>query len=129
MSEEWHLSKYNLFAKLPNSEQIGCVNLLKGTYAILSLEEAYLLHNNQKNDPFISKGFIVNYDEQQALHFLARKNCYSSRILNLTICPTMNCNFGCPYCFEKHRPGRMSEETQNIVLDFIKRTAQSIFSE
>lgn len=126
MSEEWHLSKYNLFAKLPNSEQIGCVNLLKGTYAILSLEEAYLLHNNHNYEDFIKKGFIVNYDEQQALEFLARKTCSSSKTLNLTICPTMNCNFNCPYCFEEHRLGRMSKETQNKLLNFIERSVSFI---
>lgn len=121
MSVEWHLSKYNLFANIPNSEQIGCVNLLKGTYSILSLEEAYLLHNNQINNYFIKQGFIVNYDELQALEFLSRKNCGITNTLFLTICPTMNCNFNCSYCFEKHRIGKMSMEIQDAIISFIKR--------
>ena len=122
MSEEWHLSRYNLFANIPDTDQVGCVNLLKGTYSILSTEGAYLLYNNQINEYFKNQGFIVNYDELEALEFLSRKVCGFSKTVNFTICPTMNCNFNCPYCFEKHRIGKMSIETQNNILNFIKKT-------
>lgn len=122
MSEEWHISKYNLFAKIPNSEQIGCVNLLKGTCSTLSQEEVDKLNRGEVTERFVRQGFIVNYDELQALEFLSRKSCNMSNTLNLTICPTMNCNFDCPYCFEKHRPGKMSIEVQNAILNFVKKS-------
>ena len=122
MSEEWHLSKYNLFAKIPNSEQIGCVNLLTGTYALLSYEDTLKLYSGEDIEKFIQLGFIVNYNETDGLQFLSRKSCKSSNILSLTICPTLNCNFNCPYCFEKHRRKKMSKKVQNDILNFIERT-------
>ena len=121
MNEEWHLSRYNLFAKIPNSEQIGCVNLLKGTCSTLSPEEVDKLNSGQVTERFVRQGFIVNYDELQALELLSRKACGLSNTLALTICPTMNCNFDCPYCFEKHRTGKMSIEIQSAILDFVKK--------
>ena len=121
MSEEWHISRYNLFAKIPNSEQIGCVNLLKGTCSTLSQEEVDKLNCGEVTERFVRQGFVVNYDELQALELLSRKYCGLSNILGLTICPTMNCNFDCPYCFEKHRTGKMSIEIQNGIINFVKK--------
>lgn len=43
-------------------------------------------------------------------------------ILGLTVCPTLACNFACPYCFEssQHDPLRMSADTQDRLLAFIE---------
>ncbi|MBK7759969.1 MAG: SPASM domain-containing protein [Deltaproteobacteria bacterium] len=37
----------------------------------------------------------------------------------LTIAPTIDCNFGCAYCFETHKRGAMTERTQAALLRFI----------
>lgn len=118
---KYRLSKYNLFAKIPDKDLIGCVNLLTGNYALLSFQEVSNLYNSCFNEKFIRQGFLVNYDEQEGLNFLNRKNCGFSGTVNLTICPTLNCNFNCPYCFENHRAGKMSEEVQNDVMNFIEK--------
>jgi uncharacterized protein len=49
------------------------------------------------------------------------KNFDSSR-LGLTICPTLKCNFRCPYCFEHSQgdPRLMSPQTIDLLIDFIK---------
>ena len=125
MNEEWHLSKYNLFAKIPNEDKIGCINLLKGTYSILTYEGVYRLSSGEINQYFIDQGFIVNYNELEALELLSRKSCGLSNTINLTICPTMNCNFDCSYCFEKHRTGKMSTEVQESIINFIKKTIKN----
>lgn len=121
LKEEWHLSKYNLFAEIPNTNQVGCVNLLRGSCSIMTSEEASKLKSGVLSKHFIDQGYIINYDETEALEFLSRKSCGFSKTLTLTICPTMGCNFDCPYCFEKHRTGKMSLEIQNKVVNFVKK--------
>jgi len=120
-TSKWHLSKYNLFAKIPDKDLIGCVNLLKGSYSLLTAEEVEDLQNLRANEKFVSQGFIVNYDEIEAMKLFSKKECGFSDTLNLTICPTLNCNFNCPYCFEEHRKGKMSEKVQDDVIIFIKK--------
>ena len=121
LKEEWHLSKYNLLAKIPNVDQVGCVNLLRGSCSIMTSEEASKLERGEITQHFINQGYIINYNETEALEMLSRKSCGFSDTLNFTICPTMNCNFDCSYCFEKHRPGKMSLKVQDAVINFLKR--------
>ena len=49
------------------------------------------------------------------------KNAFSDQLLELTIAPTMHCNFDCPYCFEgnnKIEP-KMSKEVKDAIVKFI----------
>lgn len=124
---EWHISRYVLFTQLPNSNFVVGFNLLKNNIFILSLQEVELLYNfnklNENNDnlkKFKEKGILINYDEIEYYKYLI-KNTPNGNVLSLTICPTINCNFDCPYCFEKHIPSNMSVETQNLIIDFIKK--------
>ncbi len=43
-----------------------------------------------------------------------------SRMLGLTICPTLNCNFRCTYCYQHHSVEVMSEEIQNRIIQYVK---------
>ena len=122
LKEEWHLSKYNLFAKIPDKDQVGCVNLLRGSCSIITSEEFSKLQNGEITQHFINQGYIINYNETEAIETISRNVCNSSELLSVTICPTMNCNFNCSYCFEKHRTGKISKELQNVIINFIKRT-------
>ncbi|SCW65558.1 uncharacterized protein SAMN02910456_02402 [Ruminococcaceae bacterium YRB3002] len=62
------------------------------------------------------RGLIANFDELEALKTMARSFCAQGRAVGLTICPTMGCNFDCPYCFEDHIPGFMTKEVQDDVV-------------
>lgn len=47
----------------------------------------------------------------------------------LTIAPTIDCNFGCAYCFETHKRGAMTERTQAALLRFIDSVMLSELSD
>jgi uncharacterized protein len=68
----------------------------------------------------ISKGFLVNENEDEVnkfkelVHQVDKEN---DEIFELTINPTMNCNFKCWYCYETHiKASKMTPETiENII--------------
>ena len=124
----WHESRYNLAARIPDSDKIAVANLFRGTCGAYTPIEMFLLDEMEtldENHPmlkrFKERGLIVNFDELAALTALGRMACAASDAVELTICPTMGCNFDCPYCFENHRPGRMSQESQDDVIALAER--------
>ena len=44
-------------------------------------------------------------------------------MLYLTLVPTLDCNFACPYCYQReaHNQYYMSEELKHGILNFIKK--------
>lgn len=66
-------------------------------------------------------GFVMPDEAREALMLKARwyEAVTSDRAPTLTIAPTMNCNFGCDYCFESHEPGIMSVEVRTRLEKFI----------
>lgn len=61
------------------------------------------------------------YDEKAFIRFSNRKNSYSNKNLQIVIAPTMDCNFRCIYCFEKHHKGLMTPEIQAKTVEFVTR--------
>lgn len=124
----WHVSRYNLSAKVPGTEMLAIANLYKGTCAEYTPIELYLmsvLDQIDEKHPIIERlsrrGVIANFDERAALEMMGRASCAAPRGIALTICPTMGCNFDCPYCFENHFAGKMSPEVQDDVVALAER--------
>lgn len=67
-------------------------------------------------------GFLVDYDELAYLRSRVRLECGDTHKLRLTICPTLECDFACPYCFERHRAGAMTQAVQDDLVAFATRT-------
>ena len=118
----WRVSRYNLAAPIPGTDKVAIANLFRGTCGAYTPIELYLLDELESLDAnhpmlkrFRERGLIVNFDEREALDTMGRLNSRQQSV-GLTLCPTMACNFDCPYCFENHRGGKMSPKTQDDVI-------------
>ena len=124
----WRLSEYNVMTTEPDGKNVVIANLFRGTCGIYTPIECYLLSVIDQLDdthPFLERfaerGIIVNYDEKKAIESVSRLASSSGRSVSMTICPTTNCNFDCPYCFEEHKGGFMSDEVQRDVVSLAEK--------
>ena len=135
MSLQW--STYNT---LFQSERYGrfCYNALSNMLIELddahySLLEGYLhgqAFSGTQENGFVSllreMHVLVEAGEDENLllirQYRRKASCFETSKLGLTICPTLRCNFRCPYCFEaSQQDGRfMSAETQERLIAWIK---------
>jgi len=73
------------------------------------------------------KGFLAERNDElkqlMQMHYIRNISCYNTSHISLTVCPTLACNFGCPYCFEQRQDEVtvMSDETINALISFIKK--------
>ena len=65
-------------------------------------------------------GMLVteDVDEQKAAMDRYAKRRDNRKTLRLTIAPTLDCNFACPYCYEHHKPGVMTDAVADQVIAF-----------
>ena len=122
----WHYSRYNLFARVPGKDLIVWINTLQGRCSEYSVREYALMTqilSFPETHPLIphyrDRGIITNQDEKELLKEIYRDS--SAKTVTLTICPTMGCNFDCPYCFEKHIPGLMSEKVRDDIVSLAEK--------
>ena len=70
---------------------------------------------------FIEKGFVVE-DETNELDIIRFRNnngIFLDREYRLVLNPTLECNFNCWYCYEKHDKGRMSKYTMQKIRNHV----------
>ena len=84
------------------------------------IKDSSILSLLQKNKVLVAEG-------EEARLLLARQYqrhaaCFDTSRLGLTICPTLLCNFRCPYCFEHSQSASsmMTSETVDRLMHFIK---------
>lgn len=135
MSLQW--SKYNT---LFESEGFGrfCYNALSNTLIELDETRYSLLEACRRGHDLLGvpeNGFfgllreklvLVEAGEEEGLllarHYRRQAAAFETSILRLTICPTLRCNFRCPYCFQtSQKDGRfMNAETRERLIEWIK---------
>lgn len=132
-------SKYNFLFKGNRSYYI--YNSLSNALAEISSEDFFELQqvsvsspNQVVRDSLLQqlkplKAFVDSDDgEINKIRYRSRVQRSSDVKLELTINPTLACNFNCPYCFEKQHPNiYMTDEVEEQIIEYIKRHKQAKF--
>lgn len=76
----------------------------------------------------VDNGFLVDegLDEISALKYAYNKRFFSTAALGIILMPTLDCNFDCPYCFEKPSAHMIKNEVSNyfqVVEKYIRNQA------
>ncbi|WP_443983293.1 radical SAM protein [Xylanibacter rarus] len=126
------LSKYTLFHKHENKIYI----YHQVSNALFEIDNELVNALNAPNlpseipDDILSSlkngGFIIddNTDETCNIRYANLVNRYNSKLMRVTILPTINCNFRCWYCYEHHKASKMTEENADSVFKFITTETQ-----
>jgi uncharacterized protein len=112
-----------------NIKSISIAKMSRSYYARLksALDERNLVVN-KNTEYLINEGYLVKEDDDTELREVDLKyiqTCHGKDSLMLTILPTEGCNFRCEYCYEEHKQNVMSKETQQALIDFVKRNINS----
>lgn len=75
----------------------------------------------------LDKGMIVENDfrEEQLVEALYIQNNHNNDVLDLLIFLTLDCNFACRYCFEKHEKVYIDEKMQDAIIKFVRKNIKS----
>jgi uncharacterized protein len=141
MGDRYKASRYNIAlfrggqVVAVNSATRAALEMSRDTFKTISeifprerrgLPRNYRVEEPRGIDPdlrkaLVASGFLVddNVDELEELkaHFQGSRHNVS---LYYTVGMTMSCNFGCPYCFEEHKPQHMDRGVSTDVARFIE---------
>ena len=117
------MSTYNYF--VPYQERVIYFNAISTKIFSLNSEEHQRLQSLMQNLEFFEskynsvfqylkkQGFIIDagLNELDIIRFRNRMSVYANKQYSISINPTLECNFACWYCYEKHPQGYMQSET------------------
>lgn len=126
------LSKYTIFYK--DQEKHYIFNQISN--ALLKIDNELYSALENKNLQILpaeicktleNNGFIINddIDETCGIRYGNLISRYNSKLLRITIIPTLSCNFRCWYCYEDHKASLMTKESAKSILRFIKLEIQN----
>ena len=132
------LSRYNILKKIGNRTVF--FNSMTCALAIVNNDFLQIIadiEDNKYNENKYNKDLIASMkqagcivdddiDELDLIQFYRNCGKFNTSSLALTIAPTLDCNFRCPYCYEEHKNGIMTMQTQDALLSFIGRRISSI---
>lgn len=138
-------SKYNvlLFSKkigyiLFNSRMLSLTKLDKETYTLFlkikeDVTQAKSLISEEDYEHLVKLKFFVSDMEDDnyinMLKYRKQMQSYTSKSLGLVVCPTLSCNFACPYCYEHNLPKTtMNEDVQYNLVSFINEHSEGMES-
>lgn len=95
------------FLKIPTSQWNSISEQSDVEYVSMLVKQGILVENHQT--------------EINKYKYFFYKNAFANQVLELTIAPTMRCNFDCPYCFEGDNKSfpKMTEEVENAIIQYI----------
>ena len=121
----WHVSRYNIRTTDPDTGATVVFNTRTRACLELTPLDAYVmgaLDEIPEGNPFVARlarlGLLADFDEREALEAERRLSCAApcGGAVQITICPTMACNFECPYCFSHHGHGKMGAQVQDDIV-------------
>ena len=123
----YKLSNYNKF--VPYKNKILFFNAMSGALFLVDKNQ-YEIFNKLKNNfnslkkhedffcALVENRFIIDFsmNELDIIKYRNHRDVFIDNNYILKINPTMECNFNCWYCYEKHIKGKMSQDImQNII--------------
>lgn len=129
---KYKTSKYNYFIDYKSRKLL--FNGISGAAFHMSIEESQKLITLMENidqfaqnypndfDRLKKMGYIIenDFDEIAYLKFKNRQATLMNKAYQLTINPTLECNFRCWYCYEKHPKGHITQSTTKQIKRHIK---------
>lgn len=116
---------------LHNTRMLSLIKLDKESYDKLlkirkNPDRAKFLLSETDYTYFVNAKVLVSEQEDsnyiEKMEYKKRKDSFASTSLGLVLCPTLACNFACPYCYEKKLPTNvMSEVVQSQLVNFINK--------
>lgn len=97
-----------------------------------NIENTNFTNLNEKQKSLIQDMLDGNYivddkvDELKMIKYRHFRSKFAEDTLSLTIAPTLECNFSCPYCYETPKKGMMSKEIQDAIIEVINRRIRKI---
>lgn len=127
MPADYKQSCFNFLYKRAENENV-IYNTFSKALVVFTDDEISDFFNGKysKKDKqvLIDNGMLVesDFDEIRFLKYVHYKTKFAKDTLFLTIAPTLDCNFACPYCYENRRAGKMSKEVQDAICDFVEQS-------
>ena len=118
-------SRFNV--EISNQNGYAIVNTMTAAIVCFSKNEWGLFSENklppETQSILYEKGILIDdsLDEIGLLRNAYRQMQSDLQSARITICPTLECNFACPYCYEQRIPGKMSDNIQESVLHEIEK--------
>ena len=88
------------------------------------------IQDKELEEGFIHCGFLIEdqINEKNELRLQMYRSRFASSQLALVIAPSMNCNFQCPYCFEKGNlhSRHMTDEVADKITEFVTEQASQL---
>lgn len=127
------VSQYNHEIEVKNKKYIynsytkSSINVLDDNFNIKDFEKL----DNEQIEFLIRQGFLVdeNTNEYEALKYMFNHNYfYGNSFLNVVLVPGLDCNFKCPYCFEKVAGNKILFDTDTKkYFSILKKYAKKVF--
>lgn len=103
---------YNILNRSFIEACTGDFERLQNDWSSFARDEIAMLSEN---------GFLVedDYDERAFLSYQFDRTRFAHDTFAITIAPTLNCNFACPYCYESARAGKLQDPGFEAIMRFI----------
>lgn len=119
-----------------NSRMLSLAILDKDSYGLLQkIKDGTVCAEECLDEEILNnliQGKVLVQDNEDSeyismLRFKRQRQSFTTRTLGMVICPTLACNFACPYCYEHNLPvSFMQADTQVQLVDFINSNSDGL---